>query len=122
MDKRRILVVDDEDAWLQTIRLILGGCYDLSLTTDPAEAVSLVKSATFSLAILDQRISGDISGIDLFKQLRGIRQGLPAIILTGYADLPDAVRSIKTGICDYISKGDPDLSDQLKVFVDRAIK
>ncbi len=122
MDKKRILMVDDDDFWLQTVNLILGEHYELSLTSSPAEAVSLVKSSFFSLAILDQHISGEISGIDLFTQLRVIRQDLPAIILTGYAEVPDAVRSIKTGIYDYISKGDPDRVNDLKTSVDRALK
>jgi ActR/RegA family two-component response regulator len=121
MDRQRILVVDDDDTWLRTIELILGGVYDLKLTTEPTEAVSLVKSSPFALAILDQRISADISGVDLLRQLREVRQDLRAIILTGFAELEDAVESMKGGADDYISKGLSNLESELRSRVKKVL-
>lgn len=122
MEKQRILVVDDDDKWLRTVNLILGSRYELDLVTDPCEAVSLVKSSFFALAILDQRISSEVSGISLFTQLRTIQSDLRGIILTGYAELEDGVDSMKIdGVSDYISKGRGDLANQLQVCVENAI-
>lgn len=121
MKKERILIVDDEDNWLQTVELILDGKYDLVLTKEPSEALSLIKSSFFSLAILDQRISVDLSGADLLIQLRDIQHDLRAIILTGYAELDDAVESMKVGAADYISKGRLDLTSELPLRVERAL-
>ncbi|HVT19223.1 MAG TPA: RNA-binding domain-containing protein [Thermoanaerobaculia bacterium] len=122
MDRQRILVVDDDDRWLRTIELILGGKYDLEFALEPAAAVSLVKSSFFSLAILDQRLSGDASaGADLLRRLHNVRQDLRAIILTGYAEVEDAVESMKIGAFDYISKGRPDLASELLSRVEKAL-
>jgi ActR/RegA family two-component response regulator len=121
MKKYRILVVDDDQAWLQTIELILDGKYELELTSDPAKAVELVRSSFFSLAILDQRISPDVSGAELFGQLRDFQHDLRAIILTGYAGVKDAVRSMQAGIFDYIEKGERDLAGELRASVEKAL-
>lgn len=43
MDRPKILVVDDDESWLETIELILDGQYELRLTMAPTEAISLVK-------------------------------------------------------------------------------
>src|SRR6185295_19985411 len=121
MKKKRILAVDDRDDALETIELILGDMYELKLTKDPSEALELIRSSFFSLAILDQRISPDVSGIDLFGELRDIQPDLRAIILTGYPELDKAVGSIRTGIFDYISKKRKDLASELRARVERAL-
>ncbi len=121
MDTQRILVVDDDDAWLETIELILDGRYELYLTKEPDKAASLVASSFFALAILDRRISAEVSGVDLLMQLREIRPGLRGIILTGYAELEDAVESMKVGAFDYISKGRSDLTEELRRRVANAL-
>ncbi|HEX5872726.1 MAG TPA: response regulator [Longimicrobium sp.] len=122
MHPHRIVVVDDDDRWLATIRGILGGHYQLDLTSDPAEAVTLVRSSPHALAILDQRISPDVSGTELLHRLREIQPGLRVIILTGYAQVEDAVDSMKGGAFDYISKGHRDLSTELRARVAKALE
>jgi ActR/RegA family two-component response regulator len=121
MERHRILVVDDQEDWLVTIESILEADYDVCTAKDAAEAIALVKETFFSLAILDQRISADQSGIALLKELREIRPGLPAIVLTGFATFDDAVDSVKHGAFDYISKGSSDLENVLLVHVARAL-
>lgn len=122
MDKKRILVVDDQEMWLRTVQLILGAGYEFSLTRDPDEAISLCQSHFYSLAILDQRISATILGLDLLKQLRAIQADLRCIILTGYAELDDAVRSMQRGAVDYLSKGRPGLASELQDRVARILE
>jgi ActR/RegA family two-component response regulator len=118
----KILVVDDDEKWLETIDLILGDRYELFLTTDPSEAESKVSADHFSLAILDQRISSDISGIALLRRLRQTLPDLRGIILTGFAEVEDAVESMKVGAFDYISKGMQDLTSNLQMRVEKALK
>jgi ActR/RegA family two-component response regulator len=121
MNRHRIVVVDDDDGWLATIHGILGAYYELDLTAEPAEAVELVRSSRRALAILDQRISPEVSGTDLLHQLREIQPGLRGIILTGHADVDDAVASIKGGAFDYISKAHRDLTAELRTRVAQAL-
>lgn len=121
MDKKKLLVVDDDTAWLRMIERVLKENYDLELATGFADAISLAKTSLFSLAILDQRIEGNTSGgIELLSCLREIQPGLRGIILTGYADLDDAVTSMRSAF-DYISKGRGDLEDALRKRVENAI-
>ena len=121
MERDRILVVDDDRRWLENVRMMLGDEYELELTTQPSRALALVKSISFSLAILDQRISPDVSGVELLVQLQEIRPALRGIILTGYAEIEDAVESMQTGATDYISKGKRDLKGQLRLRVAKAL-
>jgi ActR/RegA family two-component response regulator len=122
MDRHRIVVVDDEDGWLRTIKRALGDQYQLDLTTDPAEARALVRMSPCALAILDQRLSAELSGVDLLHDLREVQPGLRGIIRTGYADIDDAVASIRGGAFDYISQEHRNLSTELRARVTKALK
>jgi len=122
MDRKKILVVDDDEPWLETISLILGGSYELDTTTDRSNALTLARSHTYPLAILDQRFPGDnTGGVRLLVQLLEIQPDLRGIILTGHAELEDVVTSVKLGAFDYIEKGNPKLAEELLVRVERAL-
>jgi len=122
VNRKRILVVDDLESWLETIEMLLADRYELALASDPDEAVSKVRSSSFALAILDQRIAPGVSGLDLLERLREVQPDLCAIILTGFAELDDSVESMKTrGILDYLSKGRPDLSRELPARLEKAL-
>ena len=68
--------------------------------------------------VLDVRIPG-LSGPELQEQLSKLGSSLPIIFLTGQPDIPTAVRAIKTGAIDFLTKPIP--SDQLLQAVERAI-
>ncbi len=122
MNKPRILVVDDLASWLETIEMVLADRYELALASDPDEAVSKVRSSSFALAILDQRIAPGVSGLDLLERLRAVQPDLCAIILTGYAELDDGVESMKKrGVLDYLSKGRSGLKKELLARVEKAL-
>ncbi len=121
MHRHRILVVDDQQSWLETIQDMLGSEYELHVTTDPREAEAMARAEHFSLAILDQRISSEVSGIALLGRLRETLPDLRGIILTGFAELEDAVESMKVGAFDYISKGKKDLVNELQARVRKAL-
>jgi CheY-like chemotaxis protein len=123
MNRPRILVVDDEPLWRNTMELILEARYELTLAPAPAQAMALVKTTFFSLAILDQRLTEGVSGIELLSELRKIQPDLRSIILTGYAELEDGVRSMQIpGVIDYLMKGRPNLADDLQLRVERALR
>jgi ActR/RegA family two-component response regulator len=121
-ERRRILVVDDSESWLQTIRLILGGLYDLECTSDAGDAVARIGMGRFHLAILDQKLPGGPSGVELFIKLRELQPDLRAIVLTAHAAVDDAVYSIKSGLYDYISKTGADLRTELGSRVEQALQ
>lgn len=65
--------------------------------------------------ILDVRMPG-MSGLELLEQLKLRKNHLPIIVITGHGDIPMAVRAMKAGATDFISKpfNDQYLLDQIQ--------
>lgn len=115
--KSKILVVDDDERWLKRIRVILQPDYDLTLTTNPLEAIESLKTYSYALVILDMKLTEGISGLEIFSQMQEISPKLHAIILTGYPDTSSMRSSFKKGFLDYLEKGSMNLSDVLRTVV-----
>lgn len=113
--KHKILVVDDRVEWLETIELILGDDYDLTLVNNPQNIEMETIKNDFSLIILDKNLP-HTSGLEILKDLRENGNQFPAIILTRFPDFRTAVESMKLGAIDYISKGTKNFS---KVIIDK---
>ena len=120
MRREKILVVDDDVPFLETIELLLGDAYELTRATEAAEAIELMRSTAFALAIVDQKLPYGVSGVDLSIELRQIRPDLRALILTGYPELDEALKSFRTGSIDYLKKG-RDLGTELPMRVAKAL-
>jgi ActR/RegA family two-component response regulator len=118
--KKKILVVDDRDNWLKTIKHILMDRYELSLFTNISQAKEAFNRENYDLLILDKNLAGE-SGLDLLKHFRQSRADLRAIILTEYADIESAVKSMKLGALDYVSKSTADLYNELRSTVEEAL-
>jgi FixJ family two-component response regulator len=119
-EKKKILIVDDNQLWLETVEMILESSYDLALFTDPEQAMESLKETEYALVILDKSLPGT-SGLDVLKEMRVLAPGLRAIMLTGYPDVESAVQSMKLGALDYLSKGTSDLPAALKARIEEAL-
>ena len=100
----RLLFVDD-DAELRTVmrmRLEAAG-YEVVDADSAEQALGLIDSARPQLVICDLRMPG-MGGIDMLERLQHTRPGLPVIILTGFGDIPDAVRATKSGAVEFMTK------------------
>ncbi len=111
--KPSILVIDDREEWLETVKSILEFSYDLTLCLDPVDALELLESHEYAMVIIDRQLPGT-SGVEVLKKMRVLKPGLPAIMLTGFADVESAVESMKTGASDYLSKTTDDLPTKLR--------
>jgi UDP-3-O-[3-hydroxymyristoyl] N-acetylglucosamine deacetylase len=103
-EKSHILVVDDEEP-LRTVlsNELTGAGYDVATAVDGHEAVSAVQNKKVDLVLLDIHMPG----LDGFEVLKFIKKGFPAvkvIMLTGFADLKNAIESKKHGAEDFVSK------------------
>ncbi len=106
-----VFVVDDDPAIRDSLRWLIesvglpvetfNSARDFLDRYDPKRAGCLV---------LDVRMPG-MSGVDLQEQLASRSLRIPIIIITGHADLPTAVRTLKKGALDFIEKP---FSDQLQ--------
>ncbi|HAL56488.1 MAG TPA: hypothetical protein DCP63_08435 [Bacteroidetes bacterium] len=102
--KNRILVVDDEDALRTVLSSELEGeGYKVASAADGAEAISILKNQAFDLILLDIKMPN----VDGFEVLRFVKETHPetkVIMLTGFADLKNAIESKKLGAEDFVSK------------------
>jgi PAS domain S-box-containing protein len=115
----KILVVDDEEAILETMTFTFMDEYDVLSTSDPTKAIGiLAENDPISVVITDQRMPG-MTGVELLKQVYDRFPATVRIILTGFADSEATVKAINDGhIYGYINK--PWEPDELKTIVKRA--
>ncbi|MBI1804567.1 MAG: response regulator [Ignavibacteriae bacterium] len=103
-DKSRILVVDDENALRTVLSSELSSAgYDVATASDGDEAISEVQNKKFDLVLLDIKMPR----VDGFEVLKFIKKSYPTvrvIMLTGFADLKNAIESKKHGAEDFVSK------------------
>jgi two-component system response regulator PilR (NtrC family) len=103
-EKNRILIVDDEEA-LRTVlssELVSEG-YDVRSAGDGDEAIDTLEQEKFDLVLLDIKMPR-VSGFDVLKHVKERHPGTKVVMLTGFADLKNAIESKKLGAEDFVSK------------------
>ena len=119
--KSKILLVDDDPFTQQLFEgLLQRDGIELRKAGNLAEAQQEFNAADFNLVILDQRLP-DGNGFDYFKEMRTQRPQQVAILVTGYADVRDAVRAVREGLFDYLTKPFQSL-DELAAVIDRSLE
>jgi signal transduction histidine kinase len=106
MGNGRILLVDDEEAIVQTSREILERLgYTVTATTSSNEALELfqTKPNEFDLVITDQTMP-KLTGADLAKEIMNIQPNTPVILITGYSEVVTPEKAKQMGIREYIRK------------------
>ncbi|MGA2246082.1 MAG: PAS domain S-box protein [Verrucomicrobiota bacterium] len=103
---QKILLLDDESAVTAPFQRLLERLeYDVTVSNSAREAVGLVRenSARFDLVITDLTMP-EMSGLEVARQLRGIRPNLPVILTSGFT--PDLNREElrAEGICELLEK------------------
>ena len=115
----RILIVDDEEAILETLTFTFMDHYEVLTTPDPLAALSLLEAnQPVAVIITDQRMPG-MTGVELLKRVYERFPETVRIILTGFADSEATIKAINDGhIYGYVNK--PWEPDELKAIVRRA--
>lgn len=116
-----ILFVDDELPARENYRTILEHYgHEVVLSSNVAEALESLKGQPgFDLVITDMRM-GAKSGLDLLRESRTIAPETEVIVLTGHAELENAVEAMKLGASDYLTK-DTDYKEIMLV-VEKALE
>lgn len=93
----RILLVDDEPNVLSSLRRQLRSDYEVEVAEDPTAALlSLDKKNPFAVVISDYRMP-KMNGIEFLSELRKQSPDTTRVMLTGYADLDNAIRAVNDG-------------------------
>jgi DNA-binding NtrC family response regulator len=103
-DKSRILVVDDEEALRSVLSSeLLSGGYEVMTASDGDEAITMVQKNKYDLVLLDIKMP-KVDGFEVLKFIKNNAPTVRVIMLTGFADLKNAIESKKHGAEDFVSK------------------
>jgi DNA-binding NtrC family response regulator len=108
MDKRKILVCDDEAEMLNYIRkmLLSKGFAVETFASGKALLDYLEDGGEADLLLQDVRMP-DMDGLEVLARVKKLLPGLPVIIMTAFGSIDAAVESIKIGAYDYVTKPFP---------------
>jgi two-component system response regulator PilR (NtrC family) len=119
-NKPTVLVVDDEPDLIELVSLTLGR---MSLHTDSAANLAAARAKLgerhFDLCLTDMRLP-DGDGLDLVAYIQDRYADLPVAVITAHGNIESAVRALKLGAFDFVSK--PLDLGVLRKLVDKAIK
>lgn len=100
----KILLIEDDVAFCKLLeKFLIKKNFEVTTAFSAAEAKSNIKSTEFDLIITDLRLP-DYDGITLMSEIKMTHPSIPILLMTGYADVSTAVKAIKNGAADYISK------------------
>ena len=105
MDTFRVLVVDDETDFLETIvnRLQKRKIDATGVPTGEA-ALEMIKEKLFDVVLLDVKMPGGMDGIEGLREIKKMRPLTEVILLTGHASVETSIEGLKLGAFDYLIK------------------
>jgi DNA-binding NtrC family response regulator len=117
---RTVLVVDDKEMMRDSVATTLQRSGFTVVTAPNAEAgLQSVAVKRPDVVVTDMRMPG-MSGMELLEQIRRIDDDLPVILMTAFGTIETAVKAMRLGAFDYVTK--PFEGDELIITVKRAIE
>ena len=117
----KILVVDDDPGLRMSVRNALQNreLFDVDEAFDGVDALEKVKAGQYNVVLLDVDMPRK-NGIETLKAIKEHDPSIIALILTAYATIDDAVKAVKEGAFNYVSK--PIKGDELVDMVKKALE
>lgn len=105
METFRVLVVDDEVDFLETlVNRLKKRKFEAEGVTSGEAALERLKEKPFDVVVLDMKMPGGIDGIETFREMRKIQPYAEVILLTGHASVETSIEGMKLGAFDYLLK------------------
>ena len=114
-----LFVDDDPKAGELMLRFSEGASYHVEVFQDPQQALGFFKTQSADLIISDLRMP-KLSGIELLSAVRELDNSVPFIIITGYADVENAIEAMRLGASDFIKK--PFDMDELRLQIEKTLQ
>lgn len=120
MTNHRILLVDDENEFVDTLaeRLYLRG-YHAETANDGEAALRSIEETPPDLLVLDLKMPG-LGGMEVLKEIKRNNLPIPVILLTGHGSTKEGIEGMKHGAYDYLIK--PINIEELIEKINEAIK
>src|SRR5881396_1951500 len=119
MPKSRILVIDDEAAIRDSLRMTLEyEGYEFVGAATGQEGLALVERESPDLVLLDVKMPG-MDGLEVLDRLRLLNEALPVVVISGHGTISTAVEATKKGAFDFIEK--PFASERVLVSLRNAV-
>jgi signal transduction histidine kinase len=122
MPRATLLIVEDDLglARLQQRRLERAG-HTVLTAANAEEAAHRAGQGDIDLLILDQKLPGGVSGLELYRRLRAANLDVPAILVTGLREDELLLQALRAGVRDFVLKT-PEYLDYLLPAVERVLK
>lgn len=102
--KRHVFFLDDEPQVRQVVKETLEGAgIKVTCFVCPTECLAQLRSHKCDLLITDLRMP-EKDGLELLADVKHLAPWVPVLMITGYGDIPTAVKAIKGGAVDFIEK------------------
>jgi two-component system nitrogen regulation response regulator NtrX len=119
MAKSRILVIDDEAAIRDSLRMTLEyEGYEFAAAATGQEGLALAERDAPDLVLLDVKMPG-MDGLEVLERLRNMNETLPVVVISGHGSISTAVEATKKGAFDFIEK--PFASERVLVSLRNAL-
>jgi two-component system response regulator PilR (NtrC family) len=120
MIKDKILVADDEQSMREFLEIMLKKeGYKVSLASNGEEVVKRIDNDLFDLVLLDIRMP-KLDGIAALKRIKTVAPETIVIMITAYASADTAIKAMKEGAYDYITK--PFKVEEIKLVIKNALE
>lgn len=123
MDQFKVLLVDDEEDFRETLQKRLR---NRKLQVETAEngykALEMLQSQDFDVVVLDVKMPG-IDGIETLKEIKIKKPEVEVIMLTGHASVESGIQGMQLGAFDYVMKPVPldELLDKMRQAYERKV-
>ncbi len=104
MNKKKVLVIDDEDIVRTSCsRTLAPAGFEVRLARNGVEGLKILEEGPFDLVLTDLKMP-DMDGIEVLVKIKENWPDVEVIIMTGYGTVKTAVKAMKMGVFDYIEK------------------
>jgi signal transduction histidine kinase len=119
-ERASLLIVDDERGPAESLRMIFKPAYNVFTANSGPQALDIIHSTSIDVVTLDLRMPV-MSGVEVMEHIKAFDPDVEVIIVTGYSSLDSAIRGLRHGVFDYVSKpfDVPQISDLVRRAVAR---
>jgi DNA-binding NtrC family response regulator len=119
-DKKNILVIDDEPIVLDSCRKILRQeGFEVNGAMNGREGLKKIEEDQYDAVLVDWKLP-EIDGMEVLRIIKKNHPDVIVVMITGYPSVESAVKAMKLGVSDYVSK--PFTPDELKDVLIKAIE